>query len=266
MGAAGLAGILVFGATACGSDDGDDTADPTTTLAAPASTTVAETTTAVTYAGKTSSDEQFPEGLHGVRYCEVLLLHNDAGEFVADVWNTIGENECPQADWDALDPAAIAKEHQALVALKNGPRYWMLDTIMSDIRADAETTTFGALGMFKAATVRLGRELPNQSPYVGRDVVRDTVFRFRAGSEIHELTDPDGRVYVMQSYSVQIEPTLTIDRLADLGSVLTLPAGWTFSSRTLTADLDVLSTDGLATVVQDDLQNTYQAADTVVGA
>jgi hypothetical protein len=39
---------------------------------------------------------------------------------------------------------------------------------------------------------------------------------------------------------------------------LKLPTGWTFESKVLDAPLDVPTTNGIAYVVQDELQNTYQ--------
>jgi hypothetical protein len=84
------------------------------------------------------------------------------------------------------------------------------------------------------------------------------VFYFDAGTEVYELTDPDGAVYVMQSYSQKLDPTLSADQLAGLGARLKLPAGWTFSTRVLDAELEVRDVDGIAVVVQDDFENTYQ--------
>lgn len=208
-----------------------------------------------------NSDDVFPKGLRGVRYCEVLLLTKKGDRYQADVWNTLGLNDCPQAEWDELDAATIAKERGALVALLNGPRYWTLDSIISDIRAHAAETSFGSLEMFRPATVDLGTTLPSQTPFTERAVQRENTFRFKEGSEVYELTDPEGQVYVMQSYALIKDPTLTLDALPDLGAKLALPKGWTYSSRVLTEDLDVLSTKGVATVIQDDLQNTYQRID-----
>jgi hypothetical protein len=62
----------------------------------------------------------------------------------------------------------------------------------------------------------------------------------------------------MQSFSQMKDPTLAIDDLSSLGERIEPPAGWTFRVRTLAEDLEVLSSDGVATVVQDELQNTYQ--------
>lgn len=204
------------------------------------------------------------DSLRDVRYCEVLLVGVPADALVADVWNTMGQSDCPLDAWAELDPAAIAAERGAVLALLNGPRYWTLDEIEATMQNTAPVTEFGTIGMFLAATVELGVGLPDARPYVERAVDRDTVFRFFAGSEIYELTDPFGQVYVMQSYSAQTDPTMTIDRLAGLGSALQLPEGWTYASRVLDADLDVLSTDDVAVVIRDDFANTYQRIDAPV--
>jgi hypothetical protein len=54
-----------------------------------------------------------------------------------------------------------------------------------------------------------------------------------------------------------VDESLTLDDLPTLGSRLELPEGWAYQARTLDADL-VLIADGEATVIQDDLSNTYQ--------
>ena len=52
----------------------------------------------------------------------MLLLTQTDGEFTAEVWNTMGHGECPQADWDALDGGAVATERGTILALLNGLR------------------------------------------------------------------------------------------------------------------------------------------------
>lgn len=254
---------------ACGADDtgraGEVAVAANSTTAPPAPSTSGSSGTAssTTTTEAVGSDAVFPDGLRDVRYCEVLLLSKPAAHFEAEVWTTIGLNDCPAAAWESLDPAQIAAEHGALFALLNGPRAWTLDAIVTDIRTEARTAMFGGLDMFRAATVDLGAELPSQTPYTERLVNRETVFEFRAGSEVYELTSPTGQRYVMQSYSQQVDPTLTFEALASLGSRLALPEGWTWSSRVLDYDLGLLSVDGVAVVIQDEFQNTYQRVDRV---
>lgn len=238
------------------------TATATTVPEATAPTTTTPDTTAPTTIGPGSTAPPprftYPNGIRDVRYCEVVLLKADSDGLYAEVWNTMGRSECPQDDWEAIDTAAIAAEYGAATALANGPRYWTLDRIDATVQLTARVTTFGSIEMFLGATVDLGAGLPSTAPYTQRPVARDTVFYFDAGTEVYELTDPDGVVYVMQSYSQKFDPTLAADQLAGLGSRLKLPAGWTFSSRMLEAELEVRDVDGIAVVVQDDLENSYQ--------
>ena len=116
--------------------------------------------------------------------------------------------------------------------------------------------TFGDLETRLLATVELGSNL-SAAPYVERTVRRETVFTFASGEEVYELTSPGGAVYVMQSVSQIIDPDLSLADLPTLGARLSPPNGWTYQSRTLDSDLIVVA-DGEATVVQDNLSNTYQ--------
>jgi hypothetical protein len=249
--AALVASALVLALGACSSSD--DGADAPATASAP---TEDEATT-------TAPADEAPgiTGLRGVRYCEVLLLTEGADGFSAEVWNTMGMSECPPDQWEALDAQAIAQERDAVVALLNGPRFWMLDSIDTELRRGAPETTFGEIAMFQAATVALGDELPSQTPYTERPVARETVFGFDEGSEVYELVDPDGTTYVMQARSQIVDETLEEADLPGLGERLALPAGWEYRVRTLEEPLELLSTDAVATVIQDELQNTYQRND-----
>jgi hypothetical protein len=197
------------------------------------------------------------EGLRGGRYCEVLLLRIVDGDLVADVWNSYSLGGCPDDDWAALDAEAIKAERAVLAALLNGPRYWLMDAIERQLRGERELSTFGAIEMFLAATVNLGPPPPDLTPYTERRVARGTVFEFSAGSEVYELVDPEGRVFVMQSYSVQRDATLSEDALSGLGDLIRPPQGWAFRSRVLDRTLRIENPTVEAPVLQDELGNTY---------
>jgi hypothetical protein len=204
------------------------------------------------------------EGLRGVRYGEVLLLRSDGTSYQADVWNTMGFNDCPPEAFAELDATAIAAEHGALLVIKNGPRHWVLDAIEAQIRESAPTTKFGTLEMFLAATIDFGPTLPDPGGYVERHVARDTVFEWSARTPLHELRSPDGRLYVMQALSHAVDPTQSLERLPELAQRLVPPNGWAFATRIQDRALRLLSDDdGIATVIQDELSNTYQRVDRV---
>lgn len=197
------------------------------------------------------------EGLRDVRYGEVFLVRGMENGFVAEVWNTLGLNECPQDSWEKLDHTEIAHEHGALIAILNGPRHWLLDAIENVPPAERRVATFGSIDMFLAASLDLGGDLPTPTPYTERKVRRNTVWEWSAGRTVHELVTATGDRYVMQAYCLAVDPGLTESALVDIAPQLDLPRGWRYESRQLSEPLRVSARDGVGIVVQDDLQNTY---------
>lgn len=191
----------------------------------------------------------------GKRYGEVLLVRNIESGPEATVYNTFPLNDCPAELWDKLDPTAIAAENDVAAALLNGPRYWLMSGIGKRDRDDLEHKSFGGLEMLRQATVKLSSM--NPAPYQPNRVNRKALFTFDAGREIYELIDPDGRRWVMQTWSQTVDPTLSLADLPGLASRLSLPDGWRYESRTPASTLRVDTTNSEASVTQDDLANSY---------
>jgi hypothetical protein len=207
---------------------------------------------------KTVADQgeiQAGNDVFGKRYGEVLLLRMGDSGPQATVYNTFGLNDCPAELWDALDAAAIATDNGALGALLNGPRYWLMSRIAKRAGEPQPTTSFGGIEMIEQATVQLSSNDPK--PYSVNTVDRRAVFTFDAGRPVFELVDPDGRRWVMQTYSQVVDKNLTLDELPALAARLHLPDGWRYETRTLAAPLVVDTTDRPAIVLQDDLTNSY---------
>jgi len=195
--------------------------------------------------------------MRGVRYGEVLAVHAKGTSFEAEVYGTQMLNDCPQELWETLDADKIAADLGALVVKLNGPRHWMLDGLGTKVAVvDPVLRDFNGLMMRRIAVVDLG-ENPAVQPYVERYVNRGAIFFFDAGSPVHELVSPDGKAYVMQAYCVGVDPTLTEADLDTLGERLALPEGWTYRTRILDEELVVDTSATIATVLQDELENTY---------
>jgi hypothetical protein len=193
----------------------------------------------------------------GVRYGEVLAVHARDDRLEAEVWGTQLLNDCPQDLWEALDPSAIAEELGALFVKLNGPRHWMLDGLGAKVApVEPVLHSFGGLQTRRIAVLDLGQD-PQPRPYTVRHVNRGAIFFFDAAKPVYELVDPDGTTYVMQAYCIGVDATLTENDLPALGDRLDLPAGWTYRSRVLGEELVVDTTATIATVIQDDLENTY---------
>jgi hypothetical protein len=198
--------------------------------------------------------------LHDARYCEILVLRGAPPKATVTVWNTIGLNNCPAKWWRGFDSAALARELGASFVVLNGPRHFLMDSATA---ATGRVRSFHGMRMRKLATIpiRTAAELA-QTPYTDRTIRRTNTWRWERGRTMFELVAPGGDVYVMQSYAQIKDPSLTEARLPLLGKRLKLPLGWRYRARKLKRPL-VLRARGSATVLQDDLQNTYQLAKVV---
>jgi hypothetical protein len=201
------------------------------------------------------TDVTLIDDVFGKRYGEVLLVRGGESGPEATVYNTFPLNDCPADLWQKLDPQAIAAENGAIAALLNGPRFWLMNSIGKVDRGTLERKDFGGIEMIRQATVVLASM--NPSPYSVNRVDRKAVFVFDADCEVYELIDPDGQRWVMQTSSQTVDPSLSLSDLSDLGSRLSLPAGWTYQPRRLTSTLRIDTTTREAHVTQDDLANSY---------
>jgi hypothetical protein len=197
------------------------------------------------------------DGLHNARYCEIIELRGAPPNARATVWNTIGLNNCPAAWWNAFDAGDLAKELGATLVVLNGPRHFLMDSVTA---SPGRVRSFHGQRLRKVAAIpiRTAADL-GRTPYTDRVIERDNTWRWQRGRRVYELVAPGGDVYVMQAYAQILDPSLTIGKLRTLGRRLDLPAGWRYRTRRLTHDLAV-GASGTATIVQDELQNTYQLA------
>ena len=195
--------------------------------------------------------------MRGVRYGEVLAMFLRDTGLEAEVYGTQMLNDCPQEVWETLDADVIAKDMGAVFVKLNGPRYWLLDGLGSKVAVvDPVFKDFNGIQMRRIATIPIGADFA-AGPYTIRSVNRGAVFFFDAGKTVYELVDPDGRALVMQARCVGIDSNMTEESLVTLGERLALPEGWSYRTRVLDAELVVDTSATLATVVQDEFENTY---------
>ncbi|WP_127088700.1 hypothetical protein [Aquabacter cavernae] len=199
-----------------------------------------------------------PAVLRDARYCEILPVTLTLSGLKAEVYNTIGYDDCPQAAWSALSEKALRKQFGAVTVILNGPRHFLMDKIIpKGATAAGKVITFDGITLESRAELSLSLFELLEKPYGEHIVDRETVYRFDAGKPTFRLTAPDGAVYVMQSYAQMVDPALTYETLPGLGAKLKLPSGWRYDTVTPETDL-LLHAEGKAVVIQDDLKNTYQ--------
>ncbi|MEI7972486.1 MAG: hypothetical protein WCI10_08115 [Actinomycetota bacterium] len=204
-----------------------------------------------------TAPQRLIDHMRGVRYGEVLAMFLRDTGLEAEVYGTQMLNDCPQELWETLNADEIAKDMGAVFTKLNGPRYWVLDGLGSKVAVvDPVFKDFNGIQMRRIATIPIGADFA-AGPYVARNVNRGAVFFFDAGKTVYELVDPDGRALVMQARCVGVDPGMTEESLATLGERLALPEGWSYRTRILESELVVDTSASLATVVQDEFENTY---------
>lgn len=196
------------------------------------------------------------------RYCEVDLIYR-GGE--VEVYNTFGVNDCPAQCWDGLTPSEIVRlmreegKSDVIAAVLNGPRYWTIDAVEAGSEPP-EPTRIGCFSGRLVASIPLEGAPP--PVYTEQAINRTTTYTFLAHTQMFFLTNPQGERYIMQSYSQQVDPSLTLAQLPSIGDILQLPDGWKYQVGSCDRDLTVSTIGNQAIILQDNLENTYQKLDT----
>lgn len=218
--------------------------------------------------GATATNMRFDD-LRGVNYCELNFIYAYLANetLYTEMWNSSGlnnqadpKNTCPTDVWAKVDPAALTKQNDALGVWKNGPRGWTMDWI--DLPVGEVMTFDGWQGRwFASPTLPKGVDphVPGSSAYKPLTVQRKSVMTFEKGKPVFILDDPEGTPWVMQAFAAIVDPNLTYDGLQTLGSKLKLAEGWKFRVKVLDEDLTIKAVNGVARLVQDDLENSYDA-------
>ncbi len=209
------------------------------------------------------------DNLRAMRYCEVFLIGGDAitHDLKAAFYNTTDLNNtqdprdtCPAAIWAKVDAEALKKQYDVLGIFKNGPRHWAMD--WSQLPVGAERN-FDGLRARWMGEVQLPKDVDlkkkGSSGYHPTTVARKSEMTFEKGKPVFILDDPEGTPWVMQAYSLIVDPDLTYEGLQTLDKKLKLAAGWKYRVKILDQDLTIRAVEGHARIVQDDLENTYDA-------
>lgn len=199
--------------------------------------------------------------LRNTRYCEILLVKRHLTSATAAVYNTVGLNDCPSAQWTALSPDVLKRDNNASAVVLNGPRYFVMDRNLLE-SSIGPVHDFNGLQARLVAQVDLTSASAQRKPYTETTVERETQYVYESGKRIYELVSDQGKTYIMQSYSLEVDPHLNEAALATLAARLSLPQGWRYVVRTLDRDLAVATNGSKVHVLQDDLKNTYQRIET----
>jgi len=217
---------------------------------------VAATTLIGLVPGAASAKTGTLTGLYNSRYCEVFTVSAPTPpDFTIQVYNTVGLNDCPADEWNAIDYSAVAADTGSIVAVPNGPRRWLIDTIANG-KAD-QPVDIGGLEMRHVAVLTVPSLSP--PPYTEMSIARTTTWVYDKGRKVHWIVSPEGRKYALQAYTTNTDKSLRAKNLDSLGENpgMALPEGWRYRTIRLKKQLR-LKAPGVVTIMRDALGGTYQ--------
>ena len=179
-------------------------------------------------------------GTRNMAFCEIEVATGKPPEVRVNFNNTTGASDCPPDKFDAINPQQLAGQLHADRVVLNPRRHWMMDQLWS--YGIGETNDFDGVKATWMGSMPLEAFLAGAvgKPYTAFETNRSSKYLHERGKPVFLLTPPDAKaVYVMQSYTDHVEKGLSIDKLAQLGSMLSLPAGWTFRTKELDHDLTI---------------------------
>jgi len=199
-------------------------------------------------------------------YSEILVFHAVHDALVGDV--NLQLEGCDVGIGGITEEMVYEVYPDAVGIHFNGPRYWVAterdaccgSTGSAYATLPGSRKTIGGLPFLKIAEATVATM--EESPYTPVVVERSLEMTWLAGQDAFQLTDPDGSLYLMQSFAAYVAP-LQLEDLYGLAARLALPDDWTYEVVTLKAT--VTHAKILATVVTDDLKNTYTKLDDGTG-
>lgn len=199
------------------------------------------------------------------RYLEVFVVgDNPNGKgYIGATYNTTNfngpdpKNSAPQKLVDQLNTKEIAKDLNGESAFINGPRVWCLDWAKVE---SGQVRDFDGLQARWVANLEMkdAHQFDKGKPsYYISKIKRTSVFGINKGTKVFLMDDDQGRTWVMKSYSLVLDSTMTREKVPAMMAHLDLPEGWSYRVVTLDRDLVLKPTSGVAQIVTDNADNVY---------
>ena len=208
-------------------------------------------------------------GLHGERritkntrgrpFCGLGAFVGSGPTARAHVYTAANLDEITPDSHKKMDPVRLAKQFEVDMCAVNGGRMWLMDE--TDVQG-GDVVDFDGVKLLYGGEMTAAEMMAQMAtPYSPNLIYRNSNWIWHAGTPVHLLREPNGTVWVMQEYTRDVDPSLTLDNLNEVGGKLkNLPKGWTFETKVLTKELSLNTArcDGWAAIIRDDLHCTYQ--------
>lgn len=204
-------------------------------------------------------DRRTAKNTRGRPFCGLGAFVGTGPTMRAHVYTAANLDELTIDSHKKMDGARLAKQFEVDMCMVNGGRYWLMDE--QDVQG-GDVVNFDGVNLLYGGEMT-GAEMTAQmqTPYAPNLIYRNSNWIWHAGTPVHLLREPNGTVWVMQEYTKDVDPSLTLDNLHQVGGKLkALPKGWTFETKVLTKELSLNTArcDGWAAILRDELHCTYQ--------
>jgi len=208
----------------------------------------------------TAGERRHITGTRGMPFGGMAALVGTGRNQRAHVYTaTLGEGPLVPGSIEKIDAKKLAEELGVVACVLNIGRNWTMDEIEMHL---GEVLDFQGVKMAWAGDMTSDEIMGHfANPYYIGKILRNTNWIYKAGSRICLLREPSGLVWVMQEYTKEVDPTLTMENVHEIGPKLkNLPEGWTFETKILEKDLslDTRRSGNWASIIRDELGNTYE--------
>jgi hypothetical protein len=197
-------------------------------------------------------------------YCDIIPVFGKPPNAMAQVYDSSGPGDrCPPREKDFIDPTKLAAELGAEFVYINpaqtARRYWVMDQFW--FHKVGETVDFhGVRATWVASMSPEVMKGVLKDDFVPGEVHRENTYLYAKGRRVYLLHSPDGKTWVMLSYTTEVDTGLSLDQLSNLVSKLKLPDGFKFEIKELPSNLtiDAQRANGIAHIIRDNLHDIYQ--------
>ena len=204
-------------------------------------------------------ERRVAKNTRGRAFCGLGAFVGKGPTLRAHVYTAANLDEITLDSHKKMDPVRLAKQFEVDMCFVNSGRYWLMD---EQEFQGGDVVNFDGVNLLYGGEMT-GAEMMAQmkTPYSPNLIFRNSNWIWHAGTPVHLLRDPEGTTWVMQEYTKDVDPTLTLDNLTQVGSKLkNLPKGWKFETKVLSQNLvlDTGRAGGWAAIIRDELHCTYQ--------
>ena len=200
------------------------------------------------------------DGVRDARYCEIIPVVRH-GCIPSPPSTTRSASTIVRRRCGTRSVKRRCEALRRLMVVLNGPRHFVMDAIGGSRRHRRGRDHRCRRAWPHRAGDDQGRLAGMRTkPYRERTVDRETRSSLGPASRCSCWCGRTARVTPCSPTRRSVDKSLSYADLPALGSRLKLPAGWRYDTMTPDADL-ILGAKGKATIVQDDLDNTYQKLD-----